>query len=49
MHLSYSISYCQEHGNCDPGKDPLDKLVERVKINTDNNINKSFHLFSQKL
>ena len=35
----YSISYCQEHGNCEHGKDPLDKLVERVKINTDNIIN----------
>ena len=36
LYTYYSISYCQEHGNCDPGKDPLDKLVERVKINTDN-------------
>ena len=39
LYTYYSISYCQEHGNCDPGKDPLDKLVERVKINTDNIIN----------
>lgn len=35
----YRIAYCQEYGNCDPGKDPLDKLVERVKINTDSIIN----------
>ena len=39
--MYYSISYCQEHGNCDPGKDPLDKLVDKVKIklNTDKIIN----------
>ena len=41
INLFYSISYCQEHGNCDPGKDPLDKLVDKVKIklNTDKIIN----------